>query len=171
MRPRSRSSSSKKPVNSPYALSAYCVLFASVFITIQFFLYGLFTCYTHEGDINGRWIIAISFALLVSSLAFFIRIKRRQVELYREDAYTLYIGTIIALPAAQWCVHQYVFAETFSRLGPYRYVELMCLLVWLCVLVFNLLTDLPGYERHPNRKHWTCRLRRLLFGPSSPNYN
>lgn len=171
MRSGSRSSRSNKSAKSPFALPIYCLLFASIFITIQFFLYGLFTCYTREGDPNGRWIVITSFALLVFSLLFFIRIKRNQVELYREEAYTLYIGAIIAIPIAQWLVHTYVFTATFERLGPYRHVEVLCMLVWLCVLVFNVITDLPGYDRNPNRKHWTCRLRRLFVGsPSTPRY-
>lgn len=170
MRPSRSLPHSKKPEKPPYAFSAYVLLFASVFLNIQLFLYGLFTCYTHECDLDGKWIIAVGFALLVFNISFYVRFKRRQVELYREDAQALYIGAFFAIPLAQWLMHTYVFSDTFSSLGPYRYVELLCTAAWMGVLLFNFLTDIPGYDRHPNRKHWSCRLRRLFVGPSQGRY-
>lgn len=98
--------------------------------------------------------------------------KRRGAELYLEEACVLYLGTILALPVAQWLMHRYVYAALFGSTGTYRYVELLCMAAWMGVLVFNFLTDLPGYDRHPNCRHWSCRLRRFFVNafPSQPDY-
>ena len=149
---------SEKAQKNRFAFSAYCVLFATVFINIQLFLCGLYALRLSSYVNEGKWLLGIGVGVMVLNIFYFMRLKRQHVELYYEEAQLLYIGTILCLPVLQWLCHYYLYLNIFEIFGPYAYVEWLLMAVWMCVLLFNLITEVSCYKRRSNRRHWSVQL-------------
>ena len=150
------------PTKDPNGLIAHIFLFLGVFLDIQLFLCALFSFQTRAYETTARFFSLLAFLLLILCFFFFMRLKRQQVEIYREAGMVLYIGTMLALPLAQWLCYFFVYEDIFGYVGDYYHVGWIAVFIWECVLFFNLRTEVVNYDYNPNRKHWTCRLRRLF---------
>ncbi len=147
-----------------YAFAGYLFLIVCVFVDIQLFLSAWNAAYLHVHEDKIRLLLISGGVLLLFCGLLYFLLKRLHADLYREQAFVLYVGTLILLPFAQWFCHYLIYDSVFETFlyAPPTIGQIVLIALWWIAIVIHLATEGVGYRPHPDRDNWSCNIYRAF---------